>query len=84
MLRVRYPGFGAIVSFELADAAAADRACVSTDLVTPPASAAWRRRWSAATPTRARTTSRRLIRLSVGCEDAEDLWRDLEQALNGL
>ena len=31
--RVRYPGFGTIVSFELADAAAADRACRATRII---------------------------------------------------
>src|SRR5207302_8875101 len=31
--RVRYPGFGTIVSFELSDAAAADRACGATRII---------------------------------------------------
>ena len=83
--RVRYPGFGTIVSFELADAEAADRACCATRLI------------SHATSLGGVETSmeRRgehpgqehippgLIRLSTGCEDVEDLWSDLELAIAG-
>jgi cystathionine gamma-synthase len=81
--RVRYPGFGAIVSFELADAAAADRACDATRII----------RHATSLGGVETTMERRnahpgqehipagLIRLSVGCEDADDLWRDLHRAL---
>ncbi|HEY2635849.1 MAG TPA: PLP-dependent transferase [Solirubrobacteraceae bacterium] len=81
--RVRYPAFGAIVSFELADADAADGACRAVRLV----------RHATSLGGVETTMERRgihpgqehmppgLIRMSVGCEDAEDLWRDLEQAL---
>jgi cystathionine gamma-synthase len=82
--RVRYPGFGAVVSFELSDAETVDRACAAVRIV-----------WNATSLGGVETTMERrsvhpgqehipggLIRMSVGCEDAEDLWADLEQALD--
>ncbi|MCW3000008.1 MAG: Cys/Met metabolism pyridoxal-phosphate-dependent protein [Solirubrobacterales bacterium] len=81
--RVRYPGFGAIVSFELADAAAADRACHAVRVI----------RHATSLGGVETTMERRsahpgqehippgLIRMSVGCEDLEDLWADLAGAL---
>jgi cystathionine gamma-synthase len=81
--RVRYPGFGAIVSFELADAATADRACRATVVI----------RHATSLGGVETTMERRsahpgqehippgLIRKSVGCEDATDLWSDLDAAL---
>ncbi|WP_354702126.1 Cystathionine beta-lyase [Paraconexibacter sp. AEG42_29] len=84
--RVRYPGFGAIVSFELADAPAADVACRATRIV----------RHATSLGGVETTMERRgvhvgqehipagLIRMSVGCEDAEDLWADLGAALDQL
>src|SRR5438477_614016 len=81
--RVRYPGSGTIVSFELADAAAADRVCRATRII----------RHATSLGGVETTMERRsahpgqehippgLIRLSVGCEDPEDLWRDLDAAL---
>lgn len=80
---VRHPGYGAMVSFELAGAAAADRACASTRVV----------RHATSLGGVETTMERRnahpgqehippgLIRMSVGCEDVEDLWRDLHRAL---
>jgi cystathionine gamma-synthase len=81
--RVRYPGFGAVVSFELADAETVDRACAAIRII-----------WNATSLGGVETTMERrsvhpgqehipdgLIRMSVGCEDVEDLWADLEQAL---
>jgi cystathionine gamma-synthase len=81
--RVRYPGFGAVVSFELADAPTVDRACAATKII-----------WHATSLGGVETTMERrsahpgqehipdgLIRMSVGCEDVGDLWADLEQAL---
>jgi cystathionine gamma-synthase len=81
--RVRYPGYGAIVSFELADAAAADRACTSTRIIRHATSlggveTTMERR--SAHPGQEHIPAG-LIRMSVGCEDAEDLWRDLHRAL---
>ncbi len=81
---VRYPGFGAIVSIVLRDAAAAD-ALVSrvrlwraaTSLGGVESTLERRRRWSAEAP----TIPEGLVRLSVGLEDPDDLWADLEQAL---
>ena len=82
--RVRYPGFGTIVSFELADATAADRACRATRII----------RHATSLGGIETSMERRsiypgqehippgLIRLSVGCEDLGDLWGDLEAALS--
>ena len=83
--RVRYPGFGAIVSIEVAGGAvAAERVAPRPGCgCTPPAWAAWSRRSSGAGGTRPspQTVPEGLLRLSVGIEDVEDLWRDLDQAL---
>ena len=78
-------GFGAIVSFDHAGGAeAADRACAASHLVAHATSlggveSLWERRhrWSAESP----TIPTNLIRLSVGIEDVEDLWRDIDSAL---
>ena len=82
--RVRYPGFGTIVSFELRDAAAADRACRAIRIIRHATSlggveSSMERR--AAHPGQEHIPAG-LIRLSVGCEDLEDLRRDLEAALS--
>ena len=83
--RVRYPGFGTIVSYELADAEVADRACGSVRLI----------RHATSLGGIETTMERRnahpgqeqippgLIRLSVGCEKLDDIWADLESALGG-
>jgi cystathionine gamma-synthase len=81
--RVRYPGFGTIVSLELEDAAAADRACRATRIVRHATSlggveTSMERR--SAHPGQEHIPPG-LIRLSVGCEDVEDLWSDLDAAL---
>jgi cystathionine gamma-synthase len=81
--RVRYPGFGTIVSLELASAAAADRACRAVRIVRHATSlggveTCMERR--SAQPGQEHIPPG-LIRLSVGCEDVEDLWRDLSAAL---
>jgi cystathionine gamma-synthase len=79
-------GFGAIVSFEYAgDGAATDKVCESSKLITYATSlggveSLWerRRRWlieSASVP-------ESLIRLSLGCEDVDDLWGDIDTALH--
>ena len=85
---VRYPGFGAIVSVVLAEGAmAADLLCHKTRLWTHATSLGGvestlerRRRWKAEPA----TIPDGLVRLSVGIEDVEDLWADLESALDGL
>jgi cystathionine gamma-synthase len=85
--RVRYPGFGAMVSIELADADSADQLVRSTRLWVNATSLGGvestferRRRW-ASEPT---TIPEGLVRLSVGIEDVDDLWRDLVAALDAL
>ena len=83
---VRYPGFGAMVSIELAGgAAAADSLAArvrlwnhATSLGGVESSLERRRRWASENV----TVSEALVRLSVGIEDVEDLWADLEQALS--
>jgi len=85
---VRYPGFGGIVSIVLAGGAmAADLLTHSTDLWVYTTSLGGvestferRRRWKAEPA----TIPEALVRLSVGIEDVEDLWADLEQALAKL
>ena len=78
-------GFGAIVSFEYAGSAqATDRVCASSKIITFATSlggveSLWerRRRW----PIESASVPESLIRLSVGCEDVEDLWADIDAAL---
>ncbi len=85
---VRYPGFGAIVSVELAGGAmAADLLTRKTRLWVHTTSLGGvestferRRRWK----TESATVSDALVRLSVGVEDVEDLWADLAGALDDL
>ena len=81
---VRYPGFGGIVSAVLPDAERADALVAgvrlwraATSLGGVESSLERRRRWSAEAP----TIPEGLVRLSVGLEDADDLWADLAQAL---
>ena len=79
-------GFGAIVSFEYAGSAqATDRVCDASKIVTNATSlggveSLWerRRRW----PIESASVSESLIRLSVGCENVEDLWADIDAALH--
>lgn len=85
---VRYPGFGGIVSIELAQGAlAADLLTHKTQLWVHATSLGGvestferRRRWK----TEPTTIPEGLVRLSVGIEDVEDLWNDLEKALDTL
>jgi cystathionine gamma-synthase len=84
VVKVRYPGFGTIVSFDLADAGGADRACEATRVVRHATSlggveTSMERR--SAQPGQEHLPPG-LIRLSVGCEDPEDVWRDLAGALD--
>jgi cystathionine gamma-synthase len=79
-------GFGAIVSFEYdGDGAATDKVCESSKLVTYATSlggveSLWerRRRW----PIESASVPESLIRLSLGCEDVDDLWADIDAALH--
>lgn len=85
---VRYPGFGAIVSIVLAEGAlAADLLTHKTKLWVHATSLGGvestferRRRWKS----EAATIPDGLVRMSVGIEDVEDLWADLETALDTL
>ncbi|MEI2777538.1 MAG: aminotransferase class I/II-fold pyridoxal phosphate-dependent enzyme [Tetrasphaera sp.] len=84
--RVRYPGFGAIISIEVAGGAdAADRACAAARLISRSTSLGgvetqWERRRRY--PSEPHTTPDNLVRISVGIEDCEDLWADLARALD--
>lgn len=86
--KVRYPGFGAVVSFEVdGTAETAQKVCESSQLITHATSlggieSLWerRRRWAGESP----SVPEQLIRLSVGCEHVDDLWADIQQALTVL
>ena len=79
---VRYPGFSFLISFDVADADAAGRVERAVRVIENATSLG---------AVRSKLESRHrwegdrippgLIRLSVGLEDPEDLWADLEQAL---
>jgi cystathionine gamma-synthase len=83
--RVRYPGFGAMISLEVTGTGAdAERVCRAAHLISRSTSlggveSQWerRRRYAEEPP----STPDTLIRLSVGIEDVEDLWADLTGAL---
>jgi len=84
---VRYPGFGAIVSAVLPTAEAAEQLTHATTLWVHATSLGSvestferRRRWQG----EASTIPEGLVRMSVGVEDVEDLWADLQQALDGI
>ena len=86
--KVRYPGFGAVISFEVdGSAEQAEKVCNSSQLITHATSlggveSLWerRRRWAGESP----SVPEQLIRISVGCEHVEDIWQDIEQALASL
>jgi cystathionine gamma-synthase len=85
---VRYPGFGTIISAVLARGGlAADLLTRSTGLWVHATSLGGvestferRRRWKS----EAATIPDGLVRMSVGIEDVEDLWRDLAAALDAV
>ena len=86
--RVRYPGFGAMISFEIAgDGQAAERACAASKVITHATSlggveSLWerRRRWEI----ESHVVPENLIRLSVGCENSQDLWDDIAKSLDSI
>ena len=86
--KVRYPGFGAVISFEIdGTAEQAEKVCESSKLITHATSlggieSLWerRRRWALESP----SVPEQLIRLSVGCEHVDDLWADIQQSLTTL
>jgi cystathionine gamma-synthase len=81
--RVRYPGFGGLMSFDVAGGAeAARRVETSTQRIKNATSLGGvesvletRARWEAG------RVPENLVRLSVGLEDVDELWADLDQAL---
>ena len=85
--RVRYPGTGAMVAIEVRGGAdAADRVAAACRLWLDATSLGGveslierRRKYAAEAP----TVPENLLRLSVGIEDVDDLWRDLDRALRG-
>ena len=86
--KVRYPGFGAVISFEIDGSAdQAEKVCESSKLITHATSlggveSLWerRRRWALESP----SVPEQLIRLSVGCEHVDDIWQDIENSLSVL
>jgi cystathionine gamma-synthase len=77
---VRYPGFGGLLSFDVAgDATAVERAVRvirnETSLGGVRSAIETRHRWEGD------RVPPSLLRLSVGLEDVDELWADLEQAL---
>jgi cystathionine gamma-synthase len=84
--RVRYPGFGTMISFETNGSADdAESACSAARLIVHATSlggveSSMERRARYASERDAGTPAN-LIRLSVGLEHVDDLWRDLDQAL---
>ncbi len=81
--RVRYPGFGGLMSFDVAGGAeAARRIETSVRMIKNATSLGGTK---SVLETRARWEGDRvpenLVRLSVGLEDVDELWADLEQAL---
>ncbi|MBK1784511.1 trans-sulfuration enzyme family protein [Prauserella cavernicola] len=84
--RVRYPGSGAMISFELAGPDLADRLCERLRLVGHATSlggveSTLERRAARAGDAHVAPAA---LRFSVGLEDPEDLWLDLAQALDSL
>ena len=79
---VRYPGFGGLLSFDVADAETARKVETSTRVIVNATSLGG---VMSLIESRARWEGERvppgLLRLSVGLEDSETLWADLEQAL---
>ena len=81
---VRYPGFGGLLSFDVADAAAARRVETATRVIVNRTSLGG---VTSSIEARARWEGERvppgLLRLSVGLEAPSALWADLERALEG-
>ena len=79
---VRYPGFGGLLSFDVADGPAARRVETSTEVIVNATSLGGVR---STIETRHRWEGDRvpegLLRLAVGLEPVEELWRDLVRAL---
>lgn len=78
---VRYPGFGGLISFDVEDARKVETSTRvirnATSLGGVASTMESRHRWEGD------RVPEGLLRLSVGLEDVEELWADLEQALSG-
>ncbi len=79
---VRYPGFGGLLSFDVAGAREVETATRlivnATSLGGVQSTIETRHRWEGD------RVPQELLRLSVGLEPVDELWRDLEQALDGV
>ena len=82
VLKVRYPGLGGLISFDVADGSTARRVETATRVIVNATSLGGvtstmesRHRWEGD------RVPEGLLRLSVGLEPVETLWADLEQAL---
>jgi len=82
---VRYPGLGGLLSFDVADGAAARKVETSTRVIVNATSLGGvtsliesRHRWEG------ERVPPGLLRLSVGLEDPETLWADLDRALGRI
>lgn len=83
---VYYPGYSGVVSFDINGTLEdAENVCAASQIISNTTSlgaieSTWerRRRWQLESYTVPET----LIRLSVGCEDLEDLWADIKGALS--
>ena len=77
---VRYPGFCGLISFDVADARAVETSTTlirnATSLGGVSSSMESRHRWEGD------RIPAGLLRLCVGLEDVDELWADLEQALD--
>jgi cystathionine gamma-synthase len=77
--RVRYPGFSGVISFDVADPRTVETRTKlivnATSLGGETSTMESRHRWEGD------RIPRGLLRLSVGQEDVDELWKDLEQAL---
>jgi cystathionine gamma-synthase len=84
VLRVRHPGIGGLISFDVADEAAravetsTSRIANMTSLGGVHSSIESRHRWEGD------RVPRGLLRLSVGVEDVDELWGDLQAALDRI
>lgn len=85
--RVRYPGFGSLLSIELADGRTAEQfvdGCAlwvhATSLGGVESTFERRRRWAGELD----VVPEGLVRMSVGVEHVEDLWSDLEHSLDAV